>query len=355
MENYIVLNSLATGASHISTKKPCQDYSLSFKDDKNTLAIISDGHGDPNCFRSDRGAEFACEAAKKSVLLLLSHEDEIQKNTEMRLRELEEAIIFNWYERVKSDYLNNPFTEDEIEKLTPDVKNMYKSGTRLEKAYGCTLIAVALTEKYCFGIQIGDGKCVAIYENARYEQPIPWDENCTFQYSTSLCGTNAKNEFRHFYTEDLPIAIFAASDGVDESFGGDENLNKFYYTLSLIFQNKEFDTAKNELTDYLKKLTAKGSLDDVSVAGIINKEAKFLFDAPTPPPETSEDEKVKERLEKMIKEINSEKEELKLEITALNQRISELMHKIDSYEIKTQEYEKKKTSLTKKYIVSVSL
>ena len=61
MQPYIQLNAHCTGKSHIARSKPCEDYSLSYGDSSLSAAVISDGHGDSNCFRSAVGAQFACE------------------------------------------------------------------------------------------------------------------------------------------------------------------------------------------------------------------------------------------------------------------------------------------------------
>ena len=61
--NYIVFNKHHIGASHINKGAPCEDFSASFIDNLMAIAVISDGHGDKNCFRSAKGAQIACEAA----------------------------------------------------------------------------------------------------------------------------------------------------------------------------------------------------------------------------------------------------------------------------------------------------
>jgi serine/threonine protein phosphatase PrpC len=55
------------GGSHIKEGKGCQD--ACFKSDNSALAIavVADGHGDNNSFRSDRGAKLAVACAAKGI------------------------------------------------------------------------------------------------------------------------------------------------------------------------------------------------------------------------------------------------------------------------------------------------
>ena len=61
MKDYYSFARTSIGFSHISSKKPCQDYSLQFQNDVASVIVVSDGHGSSNFTRSDRGSKFACE------------------------------------------------------------------------------------------------------------------------------------------------------------------------------------------------------------------------------------------------------------------------------------------------------
>ena len=63
MQPYIELNAHHIGNSHVQSGMSCEDYSATYSDDQVSIIVISDGHGDKNCFRSDRGARYACETA----------------------------------------------------------------------------------------------------------------------------------------------------------------------------------------------------------------------------------------------------------------------------------------------------
>ena len=58
---YDLLLSRTIGASHVRRNIPCQDFGLTDEKEDYKVFALSDGHGDINCIRSDRGAKFICE------------------------------------------------------------------------------------------------------------------------------------------------------------------------------------------------------------------------------------------------------------------------------------------------------
>lgn len=260
------------GASHIKKNKECQDASKSYFDDKMSIAIVCDGHGGDDYMRSAIGSACACEAAEKNIKNFLENvdKDKLVKNSEKLLKDLEASIINDWNQLIYSHFEQNPFTEAEISNISEKAKKKYTEDGRIESAYGTTMIAVAMTNEYWFGIHIGDGKCIEINANEEFTQPIPWDPKCFLNETTSICDTQALNNFRHFYSEELPIAVFVGSDGIDDCFNNDEQLNNLYKTILYSFGISDFNEAVDDLKDYLPRLSAKGSGDDVSISAILN-------------------------------------------------------------------------------------
>ena len=166
------------GASHIKKNKECQDASESYYDERCAIAIVCDGHGGDDYVRSASGSAFACAAAKTNILNFIENvnRDELTRHHNQLIHNLKASIISAWNEAVYEHYEANPFTEAEIAVLSDRAKRKYLQEKRIESAYGTTLIAVACTKDYWFGIHIGDGKCVAINPEGKFVQPIPWDE-----------------------------------------------------------------------------------------------------------------------------------------------------------------------------------
>ena len=137
--------------------------------------------------------------------------------------------------------------------------------SNIYKAYGTTLLSIGIAEKYAIAIHIGDGKCVAIYDDGSMDEPIPWDEKCHLNNCTSICDRNAYEEFRYYVWKDkIPVAAFIATDGIDDTFA--DRLHAFYTSIALDFIQSDYKTCINKLNDMLPNISATGSHDDVSVA-----------------------------------------------------------------------------------------
>lgn len=260
------------GASHIKKNKECQDASISYFDENIAVAVVCDGHGGNDYIRSAAGARFAADIAERNIRNFVASVDkaELKRHSDALITKLEGSIIGNWNEAIYQHFEQTPFTEDEIAILSSKARKKYLQEGRIESAYGTTLIAVVVTPDYWFGIHIGDGKCVAVSPDGRFLQPIPWDDKCFLNATTSICDSSALENFRHFYSEKLPVAVFVGSDGIDDCFKNDQQLHNLYKTVLYSFTTSEFESALSDLNDYLPRLSAKGSGDDVSVAAVLD-------------------------------------------------------------------------------------
>jgi len=260
------------GASHIKKNKECQDASKSYCDENMAIAIVCDGHGGDDYMRSAVGSTCACNAAERNIKSFLENKSKEQffANPEKSLKDLEASIINVWNQLIYAHYDQNPFTDEELSGISEKARRKYTQDGRIESAYGTTLIAVAMTREYWFGLHIGDGKCVAVNPEGKFVQPIPWDKKCFLNATTSICDSDALTSFRHFYSEKLPVAVFVGSDGIDDCFSNNEQLHNLYKTILYSFGTEEFEEAINGLNDYLPRLSAKGSGDDVSIAAMLD-------------------------------------------------------------------------------------
>ncbi|MCL4484605.1 MAG: protein phosphatase 2C domain-containing protein [Bacteroidetes bacterium] len=270
------------GASHIKDGKPCQDFSLSYESRDYAVAIVCDGHGGNKYLRSDRGSRMAAEQTMEAVSELMKNRfrkslmgmkvmDTLLTYPEKFMSQLAANIIYRWRECVEKDFAGEPFSEKEIAVLTPKELDSFQADDGWVTAYGTTLIVAVMARNFWFGLQIGDGKCVAVSDKGAFSQPIPWDDSCFLNVTTSLCDVQALSRFRNYFSaENLPAAIFVGSDGVDDTFGTDDALHDFYQTVLKLFAEKGMEQAKVELQNYLPTLSTKGSQDDIAIAGITN-------------------------------------------------------------------------------------
>jgi len=105
------------------------------------------------------------------------------------------------------------------------------------------------------------------------------DEKCHLNLCTSICDTDAEQEFRFYLWKksEMPIAVFAASDGIDDSFA--ERLHNFYLYVAIEFISCGLQEGVKEIEKQLPGISERGSQDDVSICGIIDMSA--LQDAKT--------------------------------------------------------------------------
>lgn len=266
--NMYAFNDSIIGSSHIEVVKPCQDASISRYTKAYAIGVVADGHGGQSYIRSDVGSQKACEVTM-SVLREFLHATSYLRHVPSGAwqQQIAGSIISLWQDAISMHKDNNPLSEDEWGLLSDKDKVRYEQG-QWQFIYGTTLIAIVRTRTAFLGIQIGDGKCVTINSNNLCLQPIPWDDDCFLNHTTSLCDSNAINKFRFvFQTDNLPVAVFIGTDGVDDSLGSDERLENFYLSVWKLLQSDKKD-AIHFIHDFLPEMSAKGSHDDISIAGI---------------------------------------------------------------------------------------
>jgi len=277
------------GESHIKKGKQCQDYSINYnsRNEEYFLIAVADGHGGEKYFRSHKGAEFACKAAKECAVkcmressftdamtrLINEQADQTdinEKEIDALLVQLEKSIIGAWSRKVSDDISENEFNDSELDVYEEDKRDRIKNTDYGTKAYGTTLILSVICKSFWFGLHIGDGTFVTVTEEGVFSNPIDLDEKCIGNFVTSICDNDAISLFHHAYGCESLKAIFIASDGVDESFVSEEAFHNFYRTI-INETDEDFEGAIKDLKKFLPTLGKKGSQDDVSLAGIIKR------------------------------------------------------------------------------------
>ena len=139
--------------------------------------------------------------------------------------------------------------------------------------------------------------------------PIPWDERCFLNKTTSLCDNEPVEEFRYCAEGDghFPAAIFLGSDGLDDTFGDGDKLYNFYGNLIRMIKKNGLEAVTSEIQTSLPRLSEIGSKDDMSIAFVYD-ESKIEVMANT----------IESRLTVAL---SQDLESLKKELAELNQRI----------------------------------
>ncbi len=252
------------GRSHIVSGTPCQDYSAHVVSDGYAIAVVSDGHGSAPHFRSDVGSKLAVESSVEVIGKYLADMDSFKNSLEEdesgTMDRVVKSIISEWTFNVQEYDGTHPLTDDENKLISEngiDPTNMFKR-------YGATLIIGVIASGFSFGIQIGDGDLLCINRDSEFNSPIPEDENCVFNHTTSICSSNAFDSFRHFVImSDEIVAMLASTDGFTTSFVSDESYGKQCLNyLYLLDQGDNWD----KITENLQKRSEANAEDDVSLS-----------------------------------------------------------------------------------------
>lgn len=245
-----VHNQTVRGASHADAGGKCQDASLSWTAEDMAIIIVSDGHGGERHRNSAVGAGLACQITMRHLREFCNNVGLgwLMHNPKNAIRRLCISILAEWiYE----------------------ISNMQDGGDII--SYGCTLIAYVQTRHFWLALQIGDGRCVVLDKAGEWSQPIPWDDRCMLNITTSLCDEDAVNEFRFAYgdAESTPKAVFLCSDGVDGTFGSGDLLYGFYANIMKSIGDDGIGKVIAQLPEVLYHYSRKVSKDDMSIAFVL--------------------------------------------------------------------------------------
>jgi serine/threonine protein phosphatase PrpC len=272
---YTGFTARARGDSHTEKDLPCQDAALVSTVPTGGIAVVADGHGSEKHFRSDVGSQTAVETAKDAVaafLRLQVKESQFMRDAvcmDEQLRQLERYIIVNWRQRVLVSFAEHPLTEAEKEVCAEHGIDPEDENDRV-RLYGTTLIAAFVSKKGWFALQIGDGKCVCLDPaGVPLFPPELEDASLAGGRTTSLCDADAAGHFRHAFGFDLIRGITVASDGVSDSFIPEDYLKLHRRLLDDFMKNAE--QAREGLQKSIPVWSAKGSRDDVAMAGVFYK------------------------------------------------------------------------------------
>ena len=291
------INFTCQGESHKATDKVCQDFSVSKVEPGLAFAIVCDGHGGKRYFRSDQGSRLCAEVTEKCIRGFVENVDKsllagtpfTQVGTadeegsktktptiDKVFRQLFSAIISQWNQAIWHHAESEPLSDKELATVEGKYLEEFRQRKNMEKFYGCTLMAYVQTPDYWFAFHVGDGKCIAMRLDRPnvWREPIPWDERCFLNKTTSICDSSALDEFRYCFQGNghFPDAIFLGSDGMDDSFGPIENLANFYIGVVKEIVKEGVEATQKSIEQTLPELSRRGSQDDMSLAVVFDEQ-----------------------------------------------------------------------------------
>lgn len=277
---YDVFTQSVQGYGHIKRKQACEDYGIKKETHIGKIFAVADGHGDRNCPRSQIGSRLICEICVSELDTFsknVEHEGWVEKlfnenEVEALIRQLILSIFGKWVCAVNDHHEHNPLSEDEYSSAD-EYAEQYRRGEKIEHIYGTTLICGLITDQYLLLMQQGDGRCVVFDKDGNASQPVPWDDRCFANVTTSLCDPDAVQSCRYHIidlSQNPIIACVMGSDGVEDSFSTFDKMYVYYRQL-LIYACKKGTTAlEKQLLNTLPAFSENGSGDDTTISGIID-------------------------------------------------------------------------------------
>ncbi|MEZ0298064.1 MAG: protein phosphatase 2C domain-containing protein, partial [Candidatus Methylacidiphilales bacterium] len=153
-------------------------------------------------------------------------------------------------------------------------------------AYGSTILAVIITERWLFISQLGDGDILLVDDTGHVTRPLPQDKKLFANETTSLCCPDADGEFRLkvlSLEQFSPSVILLATDGYANSFQSDEGFLQVGTDIWNIICECGFDVIPRDIESWLRDASREGSGDDISV-GILCRANLGTKPAPAPSP-----------------------------------------------------------------------
>jgi len=271
------ISAVTIGQSHIDNGTDCQDCAQLDLENKNyVMAAVADGHGSKKHFRSDRGSQFAAQAAKDSIYEYMNDYerfvDAYQVDKEYLIDRIVKMTITKWHEKIREDLNEDPITQEEIDKYLGGVFNSDK----VSSVYGTTLLVGVMSEKCNFGFLIGDGSFVVIDKHGKAYIPIE-DTNSKANYTSSLSSSDSYNGFVTHFFDEMPFSIMVSTDGLVKSFANDSDFLDYNQAIAMELGKLDDDDKMIKMEERLIKLfeqrSRDGSEDDISISIIFDIDA----------------------------------------------------------------------------------
>lgn len=278
------ISATVPGASHLRARRPNQDAlgivpgRARVLSEPRVIAAVSDGHGSARYFRSSIGSNCAVSATLDVLAELMAEDGQPSFVKRIAEETLARTLVDAWEAQVRRHLRQSPFTPAEL----AEVERVYgpAARSRVEErpalAYGATLLAAAVTERYCLLAQLGDGDLLLVDGNGSVERAFPRDGRLVANETTSLCMPDAWREVRVRYQTLAgapPALILLATDGYANSFSNDAGFHQVATDLWQMLRDEGADAVQQELPGWLRETSDNGSGDDITVALLLHQGA----------------------------------------------------------------------------------
>jgi serine/threonine protein phosphatase PrpC len=263
-----VVGQSVRGAAHERNGLPNQDAILwlpSSGRGSSVVLAVADGHGSARYPRSHTGANIAVDVATRLIDEFLSSQagaDNLSLIKDTTEEWLPRTLVRNWTAAVAENLKAEPLSPDEITSVGQADESV---------AYGATLLAAAVTERFAVYLQLGDGDILTVSDRGIVTRPLSRDDRLFGNETTSLCAPEAWRDFRVNFqplTQSRPALILLSTDGYPNSFRDEAGFFKVGSDILHLIRADGLASVQDNLAGWLSDSTRAGSGDDVTL-GII--------------------------------------------------------------------------------------
>ena len=261
-----IFSKSCVGYSHLTSKKPCQDFSAQYKDNNRIIITCCDGHGGDIYIRSDAGSMMASCA----IINAFSNIRDInyRKYTVRETRDMIRLeVLCEWNKLVERDLASNPIRKTDVLSLDDDKKDLLKISPA--KAYGTTLSGAMVLGDKLVVISIGDTEVIGL-KNGEITKLFDYDDDPAANLTYSMCQEDAYDYLRvKIYDFKFYDGILLCTDGFSSPYQSYENFNTSFVKplMKKILNHEDLSYVDGFVEEMALRL---GNGDDVSLSFIIN-------------------------------------------------------------------------------------
>jgi serine/threonine protein phosphatase PrpC len=253
------------GAQHAAAGTPCQDafalWSGSFLSASCIAVAAADGHGDEQCDRSATGAALAVRAAVDELVSFFQAHAPASSPAQLKSdfrSDFPRRATRRWRSYVAADR--------EAQEEIPDEGEQDEEGSF--SRYGTTLLAALVTDDVILLGRIGDGDIRLVRPSGEIAVAFRPDPAIVGSATHSLAARDAHLLWQTAtFARDEGAAVLLVTDGLPDSFGGEDNPEYTRFVASLLGRIREFGIGQvaASLPAWLDHYSRSGSGDDMTL------------------------------------------------------------------------------------------
>ena len=265
---YYVFNKTCIGYSHLKNRKPCQDFSATYKDNDRIIVTCCDGHGGKQYVRSQVGSRLASDAII-NVFKNIKYPFLFEEENEHFIETIKLSILCEYNKLVEREIARRPIRRYEVMDL--DEEEIDTLRLNPAKAYGTTLSGAMIYKNRLVVVSIGDtealgvrkGELIRLFDNS--DDPAG---NVTY----SMCQEDA---FKYLRVAVMPAknldGVILCTDGMSSPYQSYENFKNSFVkpTVRKVLMTKSLNEIDRGVDTVALEL---GVGDDVSLAFILNSQ-----------------------------------------------------------------------------------